>query len=69
MSERTQSFLPVTASGIRPPEDPILAAEGLVLGPWVARRSGAHGSEGSLLSRRGNLATPTLILTRRRRPP
>lgn len=39
-------------------------ADGLVLGPWVARRSGASGF-GSLLQRKRNLEKPTLILARR----
>jgi hypothetical protein len=38
--------------------------DGLVLGPWIARRMEAAGC-GSLLQRKGNFQRPTLILTRR----
>ena len=69
MSERASVFTPVVASGIRPPEAPIVFVEGLVIGPWVARRAGAPGPGGSLVSRRANLVEPSLILTRRRRWP
>lgn len=69
MSERASVFTPVVASGLRPPEEPIVLAEGLVVGPWVVRRARAPGPGGSLVSRRGNLIEPTIILTRRRRWP
>lgn len=68
MSERTEAFVPVVASGSPPPSGAAIDVDALVLGPWIARRRGAAGIGGSLLSRRGNLAAPTLILTRRRRP-
>lgn len=69
MSERAAAFTPVVASGVQPPEEPIVFAEGLVLGPWVVRRAQAAGPGGSLISRRGNLISPTLTLARRRREP
>ncbi len=67
MSELAAAFTPVVATGIRPPDEPILVTEGLVVGPWVVRRVGALGPGGSLVSRRENFIAPTLILTRRRR--
>lgn len=68
MSERTESFVPVVASGSPPPPGAAIEVDALVLGPWIARRHGTAGIGGSLLSRRGNLIAPTLILVRRRRP-
>ncbi len=47
--------------------DRLAARDALVLGPWIVRRSAAPGIGGSLVSRRGNLIAPTLILARRRR--
>lgn len=38
--------------------------DGFVLGPWIARRKAAPGF-GSLLQRKGNLMSPTMILSRR----
>jgi hypothetical protein len=69
MSSQAPVFTPVIASGIRPPEEPVVAAAGLVLGPWVIRRAGASGPGGALISRRENFIEPTLILARRRRTP
>lgn len=69
MSEHAPVFTPVIASGIRPPEEPVIVSEALVLGPWVIRRAGAPGPGGALVSRRENFIEPSLILTRRRRWP
>jgi len=69
MSERTDAFVPVSASGVRPPAGVEVGPEALVLGPWIARRRAITGVGGALLSRRGNVLAPTLILTRRRRLP
>jgi hypothetical protein len=69
MSSQAPVFSPVIASGIRPPEEPIVGSEALVLGPWVIRRAGAAGPGGALISRRENFVEPTLILARRRRTP
>jgi len=38
--------------------------DGFVLGPWIARRQAALGF-GSVLQRKGNLLSPTMILMRR----
>ena len=67
MSERTDTFVPVVASGTPPLPGAAVDVDALVLGPWVARRRDTSGIGGSLLSRRGNLDAPTLILARRRR--
>lgn len=69
MSEKATQFTPVTASGIEPPVGPDPTVEGLVLGPWIARRRGATGPAGALLQRRENFVAPSLILTRRRLQP
>ena len=68
MSERTETFMPVVASGSPPRPGAAIDVDALVVGPWIARRRGTAGIGGSLVSRRGNLIAPTLILTRRRRP-
>lgn len=67
MSERTETFVPVVASGSPPLPGAAIDVDALVLGPWLARRRDTSGIGGSLLSRRGNLDAPTLILARRRR--
>jgi hypothetical protein len=67
VSERTEAFVPVVASGSPPQPGAAALVDALVLGPWIVRRSAAPGIGGSLVSRRGNLIAPTLILARRRR--
>lgn len=69
MSAHGSSFTPVIASASRPPEDPIVVPEALVLGPWIIRRADAPGPGGALISRRESYIEPTLILARRRRVP
>lgn len=68
MSERTETFVPVVASGSAPLPGAAIDVDALVLGSWIARRRDTSGIGGSLLSRRGNLDAPTLILARRRSP-
>ncbi len=65
MSERANQFPIVVATATPPPQAQGAQFEGFVLGPWIARRNGAPGPGGSLISRRGNLTTPTWILVRR----
>ena len=69
MSERTESFVPVVGSGSPPGSGAAVAVDALVLGPWIARRRGAGGVGGSLLSHRDNVTAPTLILARKTRLP
>jgi len=67
VSERTEAFVPGVASGSPPQTGAAASVDALVLGPWIIRRGAASGIGGSLVSRRGNLIAPTLILARRRR--